>query len=122
RDLWLYDIARGVLTQLTRAPAYAFNAVWLPDSRRIAYTFEDRVYELHVIPIDASAPDRVLRTSPFDKYASSISPSSGQMLFAESSHGQRLMIAPVDGSGPSKAVVDGNLEQRSGDFSPNGRW
>ncbi len=121
-DLWLYDVGRRVLTQLTRAPAYAFNAVWLPDSRQVAYTFEDRVYQLHILPIDATAPDRVLRTSPFDKYATSISSDGGQMLVTETSQGDRLMTGAADGSGPLKPVAEGGLEQRLGVFSPDGRW
>jgi serine/threonine-protein kinase len=122
RDLWLYDLRRRVLTQLTRAPAYAFNAVWMPDSRRIVHTFEDRVYELHIVPIDASEPDRALLTSPFDKYASSISPDGRQMLVTESSRGDQLTIASVDGSSPSTPALETGREQRAGVFSPDGRW
>jgi serine/threonine-protein kinase len=122
RDLWLYDLGRRVLTQLTRAPAYAFNAVWMPDSRRIAYSFEDRVYELHLIPIDASEPDRALMASPFDKYASSISPDGRKMLVTESSRGDQLTIATIDGSSPSRPTAETGREQRGGVFSPDGRW
>jgi Tol biopolymer transport system component len=122
RDLWLYDLERRVLTQLTRAPAYAFNAVWMADSRRIAYTFEDRVYQLHIVPIDASEPDRALLNSGFDKYASSISPDGRQMLVTEATHGDHLTVAPVDGSGPAKPMGESSLEQRAATFSPDGRW
>jgi eukaryotic-like serine/threonine-protein kinase len=121
-DVWLYDVARGVLTQLTRAPAVAFNAVWLPDSRSIVYTRENPVYDLHRIPIDASAPDALLSASAFDKYASSISSDGELMLLTESTTGDRVMIATVDGSGPLRPVAETSLEQRLGMFSPDGRW
>ena len=122
-DLWLYDIGRDAFSQLTRAPAFAFNAVWLPDSRRIAYSFEDRVYELHIIPIDASAPDRVLLTSPLDKYPHSISSDGSQLVFTESADKYQLMVARVDGGSQPKQLIAGTLEQqRLGAFSPDGRW
>lgn len=79
------------------------------------------MYELHLISIDASAPDRVLRTSPYDKRASAVSTNGSQMLFSETSHGDRLMTASLDGSGVAKRVGDGTLEQRLGVMSPDGR-
>ena len=122
-DVWLYDIGRRALNQLTRAPAFAFNGVWLPDSRRIVYTFEqDGRYDLHIIPIDASAPDRVLLASPFDKYAQASSSDGGQLLFSESVPQYRLMTAPVDGSSPPKQVIAGEVEQRLGAVSPDRSW
>ncbi len=122
-DLWLYHIGRRALNQLTRAPAFAFNGVWLPDSRRIVYTFEqDGRYDLHIIPIDASAPDRVLLSSAFDKFAQASSPEGGQLFFSESGPQFRLMTAAVDGSSPPKQVIAGEVEQRLGAVSPDGSW
>ena len=122
RDLWLYDVSRKVLTQLTRAPAYAFNALWLPDSRRIIFSYEDHVYQLHTVTADASDPTRRLLASQFDKYATSISPDGKQLLYTETSSNDRMMIAPLDGKGSPAPVAESTLEQRVGVFSPDGRW
>ncbi len=122
RDLWLYDVGRRVLTQLTRAPAYAFNALWLTDSRRLVYSFEDRVYELHTIPIDASAPDRSLLSSAGDKYPSSVSPDGKQILMTTTIGVERLAIAPADGSAPPKRIDPSDAPQRAPSFSPDGTW
>ena len=122
-ELWLYDLSRQTTTQLTRAPSAALNAVWMLDSRRVVYTFEDRVYELHVIPIDASAPDRTLLTSAYDKFAQSISPDGQVLLMMENPGRDRLMLVPLDsGGGPPRPMAQSALEQRLGTFSPNGRW
>jgi eukaryotic-like serine/threonine-protein kinase len=121
-DVWLFDVSRSVLTQLTRAPAAAFNAVWLPDSRSIVYTHESPVYNLHRIPIDASAPDGLLLASAFDKFASSISPDSLHLLLTEATTGDRVMIARLDGGGEPRLLTETSLEQRLGVFSPDGRW
>lgn len=44
------------------------------------------------------------------------------MLVTESTRGDRVTIAPADGSTPPKPIPESALEQRSGVFSPDGRW
>jgi Tol biopolymer transport system component len=113
RDIWLYDVARGgVPTQLTRAPAYAFNAVWMQDSRRIVYTYEDRVYQLHIMPVDASGSDETLMQTAFDKYATSVSTDGSKLLFTHTLFGDRVMITPFGENDASVGIAEGTLEQR----------
>jgi eukaryotic-like serine/threonine-protein kinase len=121
RDLWLFDRGRRALTQLTRAPAAAFNALWTLDSRSLIYTFEDPVYELHRIPIDASRPDAVVFTSPYDKRATGISPDGRSIVFTESVDRDLLGIVPLTG-GTASRVDDRPASQRAAMFSPDGRW
>jgi len=121
RDLWLFDRDRKVLTQLTRAPAAAFNALWMPDSRSIIYTFEDPVYDLHRIPIDASAPDTMVLATTYDKRAVAISPDGRTLAYAETVDRDRLMLMPLSGGQPTP-LDDQPGAQRNADFSPDGRW
>jgi Tol biopolymer transport system component len=121
-EIWLYDVQRRVLAQLTRAPAAAFNAVWLPDSRRIVYTFESPVYDLHLIPIDGSAPDRTLLAGAYDKYASSVSLDGRQMLVTETFDGQRVLLASTADTIASRPLSETGSRQRLAVFSPDGRW
>ncbi len=121
RDLWLFERSRKVLTQLTRAQGAAFDAHWLPDSRSLVYTFEDPVYDLHRIPIDASAPDAEVLATPYDKRAASISPDGRTLAYTETLNHDRLLLRPVAG-GASTPVDDRGATQRSGSFAPDGRW
>ncbi len=121
RDLWLFERSRKVLTQLTRAQGAAFNPHWLPDSRSIIYTFEDPVYDLHRIPIDASAPDAEVLATPYDKRAASISPDGRTLAYTETMNHDRLLLRLIAG-GPSTPVDDRGATQRSGSFSPDGKW
>lgn len=121
RDLWLVDRSRKVLTQLTRSPASAFDAHWMPDSRSVVYSFENPVYDLHRISIDASAPDSAVLMTPFDKRPASISPDGRTLAYAETLDHDRLLLRPMAG-GASTPVDDRGATQRSGSFSPDGRW
>ena len=119
-QVWLFDINRRVLTQLTRSQGVSFNAVWMPDSRSVIHTVETPVYDLHRTPIDGSAPDTV-RASRFDKLATSVSPDGKRIAYAETLNSDRLMTAPF-GSGDPIAVGPSETSQRNAAFSPDERW
>jgi serine/threonine-protein kinase len=122
RELWLYEIARGVLTPLSRTQNAAFNAIWSPDSRSVVYAHEDPVYDLHRLPIDGSASNAAVVTSRWDKFASSISPDGKAIVYVENNNSDRLFIAPLEGSAAPYALTASGTAERSAAFSPNGRW
>ena len=122
RELWLYDVARGVLTPLSRTDNAAFNAIWTPDSRSVVYAHEDPVYDLHRLPIDGSAGDTGVVASAWDKFGSAISPDGRSIVYVENNNSDRLFIAPIDGSGTPRALTSTGISERSAAFSPDGRW
>jgi Tol biopolymer transport system component len=122
RELWLYEVGRGVLTPLSRTDNAAFNAIWTPDSRSVVYAHEDPVYDLHRIPIDGSALHNAVIASPWDKYASAISPDGGSIAYVENNNSDRIFIARLDGSTKPRALTSSGTSERSAAFSPNGRW
>ncbi len=120
RQIWLYDVSRRVLTQLTRSEGVSFNAVWLPDSRSIIHTVETPVYDLHRAPIDGSAHDTIVAT-PYDKMAASVSPDGRLVVYHETDDSDRLMFAPIAG-GDRTPLGGSGAAQLNGAFSPDGRW
>jgi serine/threonine-protein kinase len=122
RELWLYDVRRGVLTPLSRTDNAAFNAIWTPDSRSVVYAHEDPVYDLHRIPIDGSARDAAVVASRWDKFGSAISPDGQSIAYVENNNSDRIFIVPIDGSGTPRALTSTGVSERSAAFSPNGRW
>ncbi|MBI3981268.1 MAG: hypothetical protein HY337_00020 [Gemmatimonadetes bacterium] len=119
-QIWLFDLSRQVLTQLTRVQGISFNAVWMPDSRSLIHTTETPVYDLHRTRIDGGAPDTVV-ASAYDKFASSVSPDGRTVSYWEIVHRDRLMVTPTGGGDPT-ALDDGATSQRNGVFSSDGRW
>jgi serine/threonine-protein kinase len=116
-QIWLFDLNRRVMAQLTRSQGVSFNAVWWPDSRSIVYTSETPVYDLHRLRIDGGLPDTVV-ASARDKFASSVSPDGRTVVYAELAY---LMLAPVGGGAPTR-LDNGETSQGNGGFSPDGRW
>ena len=122
RELWLYEVGRGVLTPLSRTQNAAFNAIWTPDSRSVVYEYENPVYDLHRIPIDGSARDTAVVASPWDKFGSAISPDGRSIAYVENNNSDRIFIAQMDGGGTPRALTSTGVSERSAAFSPNGRW
>jgi Tol biopolymer transport system component len=122
RELWLYEVGRGVLTPLSRTDNAAFNAIWTPDSRSVVYAHEDPVYDLHRIPIDGSAPDKSVVANRWDKFDSAISPDGRSIAYVENNNSDRISIAPLDGSAAPRSLTSSGVAERSAAFSPTGRW
>ena len=122
RELWLYDVGRGVLTALSRTDNAAFNALWTPDSRSVVYAHENPVYDLHRIPIDGSSPDTAVIASRWDKFGSAISPDGRLIAYVENNNSDRIWIAAMDGSTPPRPLTASGVAERSAAFSPTGQW
>src|SRR4029078_3216312 len=105
-------IGRSVLSRLSRTDNAAFNAVWAPDSRSIVYSHEDRVYDLHRIPIDGSASAVPVVTSQKDKYACAISPDGKLLAYIENNVIDRIFIMSLDGTGYMWELVSIASDQR----------
>ncbi|MGE0555756.1 MAG: protein kinase [Gemmatimonadales bacterium] len=119
-QIWLYDLTRRVLSQLTRSAGVSFAPVWMPDSRSLVFTQETPVYDLFRAPIDGTAPT-LIRESEADKIASSVSPDATTVVYHQSEVVDRLLFAPI-GTGDAVLVEPRPTSQRNGGFSPDGRW
>jgi hypothetical protein len=118
-QIWLYDLNRQVLSQLTHTQGISFNPLWTPDSRFIVYSGETPVYDLHRISIDGTTTDTLVATAS-DKLASSISPDGRTIVYQERQDHDHLMLL-TEGKPPVR-VDRSAAAQRNGAFSPDGRW
>jgi Tol biopolymer transport system component len=121
-DLWLYDVRREVLNQLTHAPGSAFDAIWMPDGRRLVYVFEDPVYDLHLLTIDASAPDRTILATPNDKYPGSVSPDGRLLAFTSAAGAWDVEIKTLSDTMAPSTLGSASGERSDPAFSGDGRW
>lgn len=119
-QIWIWDIERRVLSQLTHSAGASTTANWMPDSRSLIHTVEQPVFDLVRTPINGTAQTSVFST-PFDKAATSISPDGKTVAYYERFDHDRLMFVPV-GGGAAVPLEVRPTSQRNGDFSPNGRW
>ena len=118
-QIWLYDLSRRVLSQLTHSQGISFNSLWAPDSRSIVYTSETPVYDLHRISVDGTTTDTLVATAS-DKMASSISPDGRTIVYQERQDREHLMLF-TEGKPPVRFDRT-PTSQRNGALSPDGRW
>ncbi|MHC4509225.1 MAG: protein kinase domain-containing protein [Planctomycetota bacterium] len=127
-DVWLYDIPRGTLTQLT------FNGMstvpqWLGNSRQLAYLKYDPVEEMHdllCLHMDGSRDEDLLARVPeFFSSGYSIDKDLTSVLGAVFLPINDQNIVAIDlrnGDRDPRTVAGDASWQRGPVFSPDGRW
>jgi eukaryotic-like serine/threonine-protein kinase len=120
RDVWILEIARGILTRLTLNVANDWYPAWSPDSKQLLFG-SDRGGGTNMPPfikksIDAGSEESPLPgdSPPFDwsRDGKWISLSRNNGIWIESTSGDRT---------PFKFLPDSNREM-DGRFSPDGKW
>jgi len=123
RNLWLYDVRRALITQLTRSTLSSFSGIWTPDGREVLYTNETPSYDMYRVRADGSAPPTPVIASVKDKYPGSVTPDGVQVAFAEDWAGaRRVMVGALGGKAPARALTDSTVRSDDPSFSPDGRW
>jgi len=123
RNLWLYDVRRALLTQLTRSTLSSFNGIWTPDGREVLYTNETPSYDMYRVRADGSTPATPVIASVKDKYPGSVTSDGAQVAFAEDWAGtRRVMVGALDGKVPARALTDSAVRSDEPSFSPDGHW
>ena len=121
-ELWVYGLSPRSATRLTRHPAPDVSPVWAPDGRRIAFSSKrSSVYDIFVKSVDAVAEERLLFTTPGDKYVEHWSPDGRYLTATVQRSG--LWVIPVNGSEKPRQVRAGERAPTwQSEFSPDGRW
>jgi dipeptidyl aminopeptidase/acylaminoacyl peptidase len=120
RDVWIFDIERSTLTQLTDSPAEDLLPQWSTDSRRVFFaSFRGGNADVYSQPADGAEPARV-------EYADK----GSQMPVGVLSDGSGLIVsndfrdlALLDFAGkPLQFLLRGGPVERLGHPSPDGKW
>jgi eukaryotic-like serine/threonine-protein kinase len=127
RDIWIYDIARGLRTRLTFTGGDQ-SPVWSPDGATIVWNnIRDR--KLRRKSADGTGTEEVLYEDSGLDATTSWSPDGKFLLFTKASVGVqqgvwRLPLSPETPGTARKpiALVDTAFPERWGAVSPDGRW
>ena len=123
-DLHVYDIARGVLTNIT-TDGVSHWPVWSPDGMQLGYRSGPMSrFTLWQVPADRSRPPAQVPAAGRSQSAESWSPDGRVIAYTAASLGAppSIMVAHVDGSREAETIAGGKAAQGSSKFSPDGRW
>ncbi|MHB8734981.1 MAG: protein kinase domain-containing protein, partial [Terriglobales bacterium] len=124
-DVWVLDLARGVLTRLTFGPVTNTFPVWSPDGKWIVYSSlrsgRSAIYRKRS---DGSGSEESLLVDENNDYPSSWSPDGNNLLFTHGTIGPTSTIwcLPLTGERkpfPLRALGNGAWAPQ---FSPDGHW
>jgi len=135
RDIWVYDLARDTLTQLTFDAGSDTNPVWTPDGKRIAFT-SDRAKtgsprNLYWMSADGTGQVTRLTESAGEQYPASWHPSGKFLGYTENrgATGWDAMILPMEGdaakgwtAGTPTVLLGTPAHEDTPMFSPDGRF
>jgi Tol biopolymer transport system component len=121
RDIWLFDVARGVRNPLTFDAADEVTSVWSPDGTRVIFdSSRAGNADLYEKPADGSAEETLLFSSEAADRAFSLTPDGRVVVFQTASD---LFTLPLTGARKASALIGSPTTITTrGRVSPDGRW
>jgi Tol biopolymer transport system component len=125
RDIWAYDVARGLRTRITFDPADELNSVWSPDGSRLVFNSRRKGHlDLYQKASSGAGTEEVLLEDNRDKSPQSWSPDGRFILYIRSGPptGDDLFVLPLSGDRKPVPFLQTPFNEYDGQFSPDGRW
>src|SRR5512143_2963052 len=126
RDLWIFDLARGLRTRLTFDPAEENTPIWSPDGSRIVYSMlVGGTLELYQKATDGTGAAEVLLADHRHKLPACWSPDGRFILYMVDNGAPTewdLWLLPLFGDRKPFPFLQTPFNETQGRFSPDGRW
>jgi len=125
RDIWAYDVARGLRTRITFDPADELNSVWSPDGSWLVFNSRRKGHlDLYQKASSGAGTEEVLLEDNRDKSPQSWSPDGRFILYTSSGPptGDDLFVLPLSGDRKPVPFLQTPFNEYDGQFSPDGRW
>jgi eukaryotic-like serine/threonine-protein kinase len=124
-DVWVMELARGLLRRLTTDPATAQAGVWSPDGREIAFqTYRKGRYDLYRKPT-AGGKEELLLETPTNKNLRDWSADGKFLLYIDTtidSNDRDIWALPLEGERKPFPVVQSRSYDGAPRFSPDTHW
>jgi roadblock/LC7 domain-containing protein len=124
-DIWVSRIDTKIARRLTTHAADDQAPIWSRDGRQIVFASLRDTLQRDLYLISATAPDTetLLLRTPNYKTATDWSPDGKHVLYTEVINSQSDLLAfSIEGDRKPIAVAATKFTERSGHFSPDGKW
>jgi serine/threonine-protein kinase len=126
RDVWIYDIKRGALSQLTFDSANDLNPIWTPNGRRVLFQSNRESAVPNIWSQAADGSDNPVRLAKSDvtQIPSSISPDGTALVLTQvtAGSGRDVMRMSLDGKQTLTPLLQTPNGESNGEVSPDGHW
>ena len=124
-DIWIYEIARGILTPLT-FEGQNKSAIWTPDGKRVTFSSNrNDEWNISWMPTDGSGAAEELTAGKNPQTPSSWSPDGQVLAFVQSlsvATKDDILLLPLEGERKPQAFLETQFGEKHPVLSPDGRW
>jgi Tol biopolymer transport system component len=126
-DLWVYDLTRGVGTQITFDDNDHAGGMWTHDGTRILFTESQPHSVIYQAQADLGGVGKkqLILDTGVDIWPTGLSPDGSILLYGQGQGpeqaGSRLWVYPMSGNVPPYRLLEGEAEENEARFSPDGR-
>jgi eukaryotic-like serine/threonine-protein kinase len=122
-DLWIYDLAREVLSRFTTDPGLDQHPAWTPDGKEITFSAgRAGPRNLFQKAADESAPEQRLSRSDSQQYAGSWSPDGRHLAYSQLNPETAWDVFVFEVGGKTAPFVRTQFLEQHARFSPDGKW
>jgi Tol biopolymer transport system component len=128
RDIWLYDVARGLRTRFTFDGEDEQGVIWSPDGKSLIFGSKRKEYlDLYQKASSGAGTEQLLLEDTVgNKYPTSWSPDGRSILYftgvSSPRTGADLFVLPLSGDRKPVPFLNTQFNEIAGHFSPDGRW
>ncbi len=122
--MWIWDLGRETLDQLTRDPGRDLTPVWTPDSREVVFSSNrGGSFDLYQRAADGTGPVKTLTESNEPLSPSSFSPDGKLLVYRVGMlAGFDLGVLSFEGEGAQEPLLVAEIDEWNGEISPDGRF
>ena len=125
RDIWIFDVARGLRTRFTFDPTDDLSPIWSPDGSRVVFASRRKGHlDLYQKASSGAGNEDVLFADSLDKFPTSWSPDGRFILYLATggTTGYDLWVLPLSGDRKPFPFLQTPFNEGPGQFSPDSRW
>ncbi|HEV2202852.1 MAG TPA: protein kinase [Bryobacteraceae bacterium] len=126
-DIWLEDIARGVVTRFTFRSGFNYGPTWSPDGIRLAFTTQSSnsySSEISAKPAGGNGQEEPLLRAGINASPQDWSPDGKWIVFQQAGEktANDLWLLPLEGERKPVPYLQTPFDEQYARFSPDGKW